>query len=893
LCGLLLTYSAGDRVFVGLNTGSLRIYRLNETPPPPPSSSGRPPNGSLPPTGATPASPPADGAQNGTPPSISVPPAVKPTDLLREVEKFSTRPVEQLATIKEANTLVSLSNYAVALHDLTTFEPLEAPLARSKNASCFAVTSNIVCDPATGINEIISRLAVAVKRRLLLWSWHESELSPDVGEVVLVEAIRTLTWASATKIVVAMNAGYVMVDVETRETKEIVGSAIGGGAAGSQGSRFGAYSSAGMGYMGLGGYIPKPLAAKLADGEMLLAKDTNTLFITDEGKPVDKRQVPWQSAPESVGYSYPYLLALQPPAKGSLEVRNPDTLSLLQNVSLPGAAQMHFPPPTYSLAHKGKGFHISSERCVWKMDATDYDSQVEELVAHNRYDEAISILQMLEDALLKDKKETLREIKMQKAERLFHEKKYLESMDLFNEDDVYAPPERVLRFFPRSIAGDVAGRVAKDVDAEEEADKGKANGEKAAKVEPVLDAASPSKGGGFTKMFFGHKKAPSDTGSAVSSRKGPDAEDAASVKGRPADEDGLDGEDLLNATEALQSFLAGTRARLHRVIDPETGKLKPKKSDSGSTEEAFKALLTTSRDESDEKREQELRATFTLVDTTMFRVLMLIRPKLASSLFRIANFCDPEVVNGRLLEQSRYIELVDFFYGKKLHREALHLLQKFGSGEKPDAAAPSLYGPERTVVYLKSLPPEMIDLILEFSEWTLRTKPELGMEIFTTDSENAETLPRDRVVAFLEGIDIGLEIKYLSHIIAELNDMTPDFHNRLVELLIKRLKADRKGEDWDGMMEKLVDFLRDSRQYGLRKAHGLLPKDGAVLWRVRRVVSRAGMLTSLRSVLLRSRSRGPEQHGSSQAGAGHLCLQDEELCQGRRVSTRPPFSGFC
>lgn len=178
---------------------------------------------------------------------------------------------------------------------------------------------------------------------------------------------------------------------------------------------------------------------------MLLAKDINTLFITDEGKPIEKRQIPWQSAPESIGYSYPYIVALQPPAKGSLEVRNPDTLSLLQTISLPGAAQMSFPPPTGSLAHAGKGFHISSERVVWKMDATDYDSQVHELVSSGRYDEAISVLIMLEDALLKDKTETLREVKMQKADILFKQKKYRESMDLFNEDEVHAPPERVLR----------------------------------------------------------------------------------------------------------------------------------------------------------------------------------------------------------------------------------------------------------------------------------------------------------------------------------------------------------------------------------------------------------------------------------------------------------------
>ena len=34
------------------------------------------------------------------------------------------------------------------------------------------------------------------------------------------------------------------------------------------------------------------------------------------------------------------------------------------------------------------------------MGATDYDSQIDELVAKGRYDESLSILNMLEDALM-------------------------------------------------------------------------------------------------------------------------------------------------------------------------------------------------------------------------------------------------------------------------------------------------------------------------------------------------------------------------------------------------------------------------------------------------------------------------------------------------------------
>jgi len=874
----------GDRVLVGLNTGALRVYRLNELsnphngtqsqPQPQPSSE----NGSS-------SSPSANGngktqLPNSQPGSKAPSSTVKPTDLLREVEKFSTRAVEQLAIIKEANTLVSLSNYHVSLHDLQSYEPIET-LSRTKNASCFAVTSNIVKDQATGIPEIISRLAVAVKRRLLIWSWHESELRDDITEIVLAESIRTVVWVNATKLVCGMNAGYVLVDVTTAETQEISGhgAAVSGAPTA---SRFGAAS---MGYMGLGGYMPKPLATRLTEGQMLLAKDINSLFVDIDGKPQDKRQIPWQSAPEGIGYSYPYILALQPPAKGSLEVRNPETLSLLQTIELPGAAQLHFAPPTVSLAHAAKGFHVSSDRVVWKMDATDYDTQVQELVKGEKFDEAISILGMLEDALLKDKTGTLREIKMLKAEVLFKQKKFRDSLDLFNEDNVHAPPERVLRLYPRSIAGELSSEPIREETPEEpeleeidampiEAEPGKSS-----KPPSIIEAASPAKGRGFASYWIGggHRKTDSDAASIASTRNAATDDDAASVKAAPKrklTEDGvMDKKELMTAVRELNSYLAGTRARLQRYIDPATGKLKPRKPELGTSQstvshaDSLDALLTNPKSESDESLEQELRDTFTLVDTTLFRGYMFASPSLAGSLFRIPNFCDPAVVNEKLLEHNRYNELVDFFYGKKLHREALELLRRFGNDETlsgkaiaatiegstksddlaDDATPPpedfeipeQLRGPRRTVGYLQSLGPDKIDLVLEFAEWVLKRDPMMGMEIFVADSENAETLPRNRVVRFLGDISRDLEAQYLEHIIGELEDGTPDFHNRLVELfvqMLKDVKSEERGEEWQDRLERLVAFLRESSQYGLYKAHNLLPKDDPAFFEAQAVV---------------------------------------------------------
>lgn len=789
----------------------MRIYRVNEIPEDKDKSNGK-----------------VDGSDkpSSRPNSSST---QKPVDLLRELDKFSSKPIEQLAIIKAANILISLSNYYVSIYDLQSYT-LQEQLAKTKNATTFAVTSNIVKDPDTGIPEIVSRLAVAVKRRsLLLWSWHASELSQDVVEITLAEPARTLNWTSATKVICGMNSGYVIVDVVSQEVEDIASPGSIGGAPGAQEWSLGGVGSASMGYMGLGSYIPKPLSTKLADGEMLLAKDINSLFITSDGKPMEKRQIPWQQAPEAIGYSYPYILALQAPSRGHLEVRNPETLSLLQTISLPNATILHFPSPTVSLAHGGKGFHVASERCIWRMGITNYDTQIEDLVKLGHYDEAISILGMLEDALLRDKKRSLREIKTLKAQMLFEQRKYEKAIEIFLEAE--AAPERVIKLYPRIIAGDLSTVDGKPHTAGEatEEPKDHTNGDAVASGESKHDlAGSPNP---VNKLLRPHQRSISDTSSVRSFMKldGGDSSDAASTKQKTEDRP-LEGKDLVTATLALTGFLVDSRNRMKRFLDAETGKmiLPTENEQNGSSNAAFESLLLAPASDEGRNREQKLRETATLIDTTLFRSNMLVRPSLAGSLFRIPNFCDPDVVNEKLLENSRYNDLVDFFYGKKLHRQALELLKKFGMPEEADEKAPTLHGPQRTVGYLQNLPPDFIDLIFEFAEWPLRANPELGMEIFLADTENAETLPRDRVVSFLQSINGGLEVKYLEHVINELNDLTPDFHNRLVSAYMTELKEreDKDSEKWKEVMGRLVEFLRSSKQYSLSKAFGLIPREG-------------------------------------------------------------------
>ena len=285
------------------------------------------------------------------------------------------------------------------------------------------------------------------------------------------------------------------------------------------------------------------------------------------------------------------------------------------------------------------------------------------------------------------------------------------------------------------------------------------------------------------------------------------------------------GKDLKTATEELRGFLVSARTKMKKVLDLD-GSLKIDALEILPRSEIGYLLAKDSYD--DFIDHEELLNTARLVDTTLFRAYMSVSPSFAGPLFRIDNFCDPDVVSEKLIEAGRYNDLVDFFYGKRLHKQALALLEKFGKADKEDEAFPQLHGPERTVAYLQHLPPEMIDLILQFAEWPLKKDPALGMEIFVADTENADTLPRPKVLQYLLRIDRNLAVTYLEHVINDLNDKEPDFHQRLVNMYIETLKTDVFSCDAERRTwkQKTHKFLKTSENYQPYKVLSLLPKDG-------------------------------------------------------------------
>lgn len=673
---------------------------------------------------------------------------------------------------------------------------------------------------------------------------------------------------------------------------------------------------------------------------MLLA---TSLFINKAGKVIpDRPPIPWPVSPDSVVFSYPYLVSLNI-SKQHLEVRNPATQTLLQTISLPNVSTLNVPPPNVSLVHAGKLFYVASPTQVWRMSTADYETQIKQLVDGEHLDEAISLLEILENVLLKDRKEEkLREVQMLKAERLFEKRKYRDSMDLFTK--VSAPPERAIRLFPRVIAGDLS--VSETNKNEEESTE---SAESADEIEPAEDAeeaeltestepteptelsepadldgenkipttevdvaplpaeigspgkenGSPGKQNGspgkqkeaeiagqngktpvpapasppppppappsylleLKKSNLSRVKRNAETASIFSfGVRRPtvvipdDASDTASITVKhtqtvPEAPPILQGEELKTAALELAAFLAETRQKISKYFNVDGKPLDTFAGTGGASpisiskkdvfDVSFANAADITKDDAAALRTEHLMQAAKLVDTTLFRIYIITNPRLVGPFVRIQKHGDPAVVSEKLQDLGMFTELVDFLCQKELHKEALELLKQFGQAEREDSRALTLHGPQRTVGYLQNLKANHIDLILEFARWPLGVNSKLGMEIFTTDSQNAESLPRGKVLEYLQEMDRMLGVQYLEYIINELNDPTPEFHTRMVWLYLLVLTEDNfdgRKEERDKWREKLLDFLMTSRQYRNEKVLGWLPRDDADFYEARAVV---------------------------------------------------------
>ncbi|GAA6044405.1 hypothetical protein JCM8097_002743 [Rhodosporidiobolus ruineniae] len=284
----------------------------------------------------------------------------------------------------------------------------------------------------------------------------------------------------------------------------------------------------------------------------------------------------------------------------------------------------------------------------------------------------------------------------------------------------------------------------------------------------------------------------------------------------------LDAQHRRTSVDELIRYLTDRRQKYSLALSSLLPSQRPAPSDPRPTAPAPELLALPNVPLTDLEPGQLARAA-QVVDTALFRAYLATRPIMVGPLCRIENWCEVEEVEGLLMGAKKYRELLDLYNGKNMHDKAVKLLQQMTEADDEDDPAEK-FGP--MVRYLQKLGPEHVEVIYEASRWVFERDTEAGLQIFTADLEEVESLPRHSTMAHLEKIGREVCIRYLEHVVHQLGEQGAEFHEKLIELYLAELVERRKkGEAITSspLYAKLLAFLSSSTSYRADRMLGRLP----------------------------------------------------------------------
>lgn len=223
----------------------------------------------------------------------------------------------------------------------------------------------------------------------------------------------------------------------------------------------------------------------------------------------------------------------------------------------------------------------------------------------------------------------------------------------------------------------------------------------------------------------------------------------------------------------LTHFLTDSRRKLAKLLNVQDGELSYR--EGSLTLDAFTDFKHT------------VEEVQTAIDTTLFKCYALINPGLMGSLIRVENHCDPQLVVKTLRQRNAISELIDFYFKRGLHTEALHMLSDSN---------------EALVRYLQRLKGDQLDLIIQYAESAINSDEGYGISIFM-DSPFSDTFDRMKVMRYLDKHP-NLKRIFLEYIIYELHERATIFHTKLAEIYLDAVKPDPE----DIVYKKLYKFLQ-------------------------------------------------------------------------------------
>lgn len=253
------------------------------------------------------------------------------------------------------------------------------------------------------------------------------------------------------------------------------------------------------GYMGIGGKVDKNIVVKVKSNEVLVLKENTGMLLDDKGALSRKETLDYALEPEETVVTWPYILSVLPApvvvsqlskqqaldpltALPSVHVHSALTLAPVQAVRVPPPVAvpprpmsiLDVPPtpapqsarlltaatgskPLLAIVTNPAGDSSSAtsqDSKIYLLTAQSWTSQFDQLISTGEYEEALALLQSLENAefAIPDAVGMAKRLRMLVGSSLFlDKKKYDAAVNIFIEENVN--PAKVVALFPKDIAG--------------------------------------------------------------------------------------------------------------------------------------------------------------------------------------------------------------------------------------------------------------------------------------------------------------------------------------------------------------------------------------------------------------------------------------------------------
>ncbi|CAI5756616.1 unnamed protein product [Candida verbasci] len=661
-------------------------------------------------------------------------------------------------------------------------------------------------------NELRKLLIISSKKKLIIYQILNKSRNlfqfNKIKEIVVKDKIRNINGYNKDSIIVSTISDYFLVNIHTFNLSSLTGT-------GSSEKNLTSATSSSFSYFNLSSSGPQTWTIPIDVNNILLIKDTTIINLSKDNQELKPLSIKLSAIPIDIKFIYPiYLFIIYPKKFEIIDLKNGDLIqkfnhqinssyvpiNLFNDIISLGSG-------TYVLQFKIKSFESQIDQFLKISGKSSTSSSSTNLTNKNpandlRYmgiEKAILLLSSLEATNSiyvneKDKLMKLRELYTLKAILLFESySKYHESLvDIASEWLISF--QDILNLFPNFLNGEI-------------------------QVFPNENEESSTNG---TKSVNIIKKIkPHDL---ESSSIPPESEYDTDYKHQQITtiNKNQNVRRFLKAVNNLIIYLTDQRRILSTFMDKsiiqwKDVEIKPR--------EIYPSL-------------NQLDDVATIIDTTLFLCYFYCKPMLLGPLLRLPNnHCDSKIVNECLLKnihnhreqrnfkQPNYIkELLDFYYTRNLHKDALEMLYKLSheeneslhSNEEDNQMDNYLKGPELTIKYLNKLNNDYLLLIFEFSIWVIDQNQSNAKLIFMNDSYECESYDNSKILQFFinKGFD-NSAIEYLEWLLFQSDQSETivtnytKFETKLALLYLKQLKSEFKQDIYD----KLYNLLKSNQSF--------------------------------------------------------------------------------